>query len=75
MAQDCGPSKGSDIASRMDKSPQFVSVYRPRLIAAGLIEPARHGTVRFAIPHLREYLIDHAARQAITTNDTTDPET
>lgn len=74
MAQDRGPSRTSDIASRMDKSPQYASVYRARLIAAGMIEPAGHGTVRFAIPYLREYLLEHAAHQTMTTNDASDPE-
>ncbi len=70
MAQDDGPSKTAEIARRMDKSPQYASVYRARLIAAGMIEPATHGTVRFAIPYLRDYLIQHAAHQAMTTKDT-----
>lgn len=74
MAQDDRPSKTSDIAHRMDKSTQYASVYRARLIAAGMIEPASHGTVRFAIPYLREYLIEHSAPQAMSTSDAPDPE-
>lgn len=69
MAQDVGLSKMAEIARRMDKSPQYAGVYRARLIAAGTIEPATHGTVRFAIPYLRDYPIQHVAHQAMTAND------
>ncbi len=65
MARDEGPSRTSTIAERMEKSTQYASVYRARLMAAGMIEPAGHGTVRFSIPYLREYLVEHAAHQAL----------
>lgn len=66
MAQDSRPSRSSEVARRMGKSDQYASVYRARLIAAGMIEPAGHGSVRFAIPYLRDYLIDHAAHHELT---------
>ncbi len=73
MARDDGSSKTSDVARRLDKSPQYASVYRARLIAAGMIEPATHGTVRFAIPYLRDYLLQHAAHHAMTTTNAPAP--
>ena len=61
MAVDTGSSKVSEIARRMDVDARYVSVYRARLIEAGMIEPAGFGTVRFAIPYLGEYLREHGA--------------
>ena len=61
MATDEGPSKMSDIASRLDSGPNYASQYRLRLIAAGMIRPAGHGYVDFAVPYLRDYLREHAA--------------
>jgi DNA-binding CsgD family transcriptional regulator len=62
MAQDEGRSSTSQVARRMHVSPHYASTYRGRLIAAGVIEPAGRGYVDFAIPYLREYLREHAAR-------------
>jgi len=64
MAQ--GPSAGmdvktSDVATRIGKDVKYASVYRDRLIAAGIITAAGFGQVRFAIPYLREYLVENAA--------------
>lgn len=65
MATDDGPSKMSDIATRMNADANYVSQYRLRLIAAGLIEPMGRGLVTFTLPHLREWLRDHAAYDTI----------
>ncbi|GAB3471469.1 ATP-binding protein [Kineococcus endophyticus] len=62
MAQDDGPSRTSAVAARMSRDMQYQNVYRDRLITAGIIKPAGHGLVDFAVPYLREYLRDHAAR-------------
>ncbi|MBM7052139.1 hypothetical protein [Rothia sp. ZJ1223] len=56
MATDDAPSKMSDIASRLGKTPQYAGVYRNRLVEAHIIRPASYGKVTFAVPHLREYL-------------------
>ena len=34
-----------------------------------MITPAGYGKVQFTIPHLREYLVEHAAHQAMASND------
>lgn len=63
MALDDGPSRSADIARRMGKSLQYTGVYRARLIAAGMIEPHRHGQVRYAIPYLRDHIVGQPAFQ------------
>jgi len=50
----------SVVATRMGKDLKYASVYRARLIAAGIIAPAGHGEVQFALPYLREYLANNA---------------
>ncbi|MEX2628104.1 MAG: ATP-binding protein [Ilumatobacteraceae bacterium] len=61
MAHDDGPSKMSDIASRLNVDANYASQYRLRLIATGLIEPVGHGRVDFTMPYLRDYLREHVA--------------
>lgn len=61
MARDDGPSKVTDLAERLNVSREYAGVYRSRLLAAELIEPAGRGEVDFALPYLREYLREHAA--------------
>ena len=65
MAVDDGPSRMSDMATRMEADANYVSQYRLRLIAAGLIEPVGHGLIDFSLPHLREWLREHAAFETI----------
>ncbi len=62
MSHDDGESSTGEIARRLHETPHYASVYRSRLIDAGVIEPTRRGYVDFAIPYLREYLREHAAR-------------
>lgn len=62
MAQDDGPASTGEVATRLGVSPSYAGNYRARLIDAGVIEPVGHGYVDFAIPYLREYLREHAAR-------------
>jgi hypothetical protein len=64
MAHDEGPSKMSDIASRLKVDANYASQYRLRLIATELIEPVGHGRVDFTMPYLRDYLREHAALDA-----------
>lgn len=61
MAVDDGPSRMADIAERMEVDANYVSQYRRRLIAADLIYRTGHGRVDYTLPHLREYLREHAA--------------
>ena len=66
MAEDDRASRTSVIAARMGESDKYASVYRGRLIDAGIIYAPSRGLVEFAIPWLREYLRDTAA----TSHDT-----
>jgi len=61
MTQDDGPSRMADIAERMEVNANYASQYRRRLIAADLIYPTSYGRVDYTLPHLREYLREHAA--------------
>lgn len=54
-----GPVASGDIAREMGADPTSVSTYRRRLVDAALIEAPSYGVVSFAIPYMREYLIEH----------------
>lgn len=56
MAEDDVPATAADIGRRLGDKKNTVGNYRARLIAAGLVQPAGHGRVDFAIPGLREHL-------------------
>lgn len=55
--------KGVAVALRnfdsAESSPSSVGSYRKRLIDAGFIVGAGYGRVSFAIPYMREYLLEH----------------
>jgi hypothetical protein len=61
MAEDNGPSKLSDIATRLGENTKYAGVYRRRLMDAGVIINAGRGLLDFSVPHLRQYLREHAA--------------
>ena len=61
MAEDDGPTRTPDIATRLGVEKRYVSNYRQRLIDAELIEATRRGYVDFAVPYLRDYLRENAA--------------
>lgn len=56
MARDDGPSAIGDIQARLGKGHEYVSVYRRRLIDAGLIAGSGRGQVDFTLPYMRDYL-------------------
>lgn len=58
MLPDDGPANVGDIARRLGIDPRNQSTYRERLIGDDLIEPAGRGYVRFALPYLREALLE-----------------
>ena len=60
MAEDTEVSKVYDIALRLEKSKGYVSRYRTRLIASGIVKPVGHGELAFAIPYMREFLLRSA---------------
>lgn len=56
MAEDTRESRIADVAERMNVTYDYAQKYRKRLIDGGIIEPARRGSVRFAVPHLADHL-------------------
>ena len=56
MSSDSDESRISDIAKRMGATDDYAQKYRKRLIGSGIIEQARRGFVRFAVPYLADYL-------------------
>ena len=56
MARDDGTSLLSDIADRLGVKANYTSVYRRRLIKAGMISPAGRGCVEFTHPAARQWL-------------------
>lgn len=61
MAVDDGPSRVGDIADRLATTPQYVNVYRKRLLDAEIIYSPGRGLVDFSLPYLRDYLRSHVA--------------
>lgn len=57
-ADESGVSNMSDIIERSGRTQSWASKYRASLIQERVIEPAGHGQVRFAVPHLGDYLRD-----------------
>ncbi|MDR1014201.1 MAG: ATP-binding protein [Coriobacteriales bacterium] len=58
MALDERESRVADIAARLGESSQYVGTYRRRLISQGVIAPAGRGKLTFAMPMLRELLLE-----------------
>ncbi|MCI9887968.1 ATP-binding protein [Micrococcales bacterium 31B] len=56
MAVDDAYSLSADLTRRLGMTASAVANYRARMIDAGLIEPAGHGRVQFAVPGVREHL-------------------
>lgn len=54
-----GPVPSGDVAREMGVDPSSVGSYRRRLVDAALIEAPSYGMVSFAIPYMREYLLEH----------------
>ena len=58
MTPDADASALADIAERMGVKSNYASKYKARLLAAGVIETKRRGLYTFALPGLREYLLE-----------------
>jgi len=59
MAEDEESSLMTDIAERLGKTASYVSTYRGRLIAQGVIEARGRNQVVYALPFLREFLSEY----------------
>lgn len=58
-----GPVSFGDVAREMGVDSASVGTYRRRLVDAALIEAPAYGVVSFAIPYMREYLLEHVGNK------------
>jgi hypothetical protein len=58
MSDDHGQSLTKDILARLGKDKSYVSMYRARLMSRGIIASTGYGTLGYAYPYMREFLID-----------------
>jgi len=58
MMEDNGQSLTKDILVRLRKDKSYVSMYRARLISCGVILSTGYGTLGYAYPYMREFLIE-----------------
>lgn len=58
-----GPVSSGDVAREMGVDSASVGTYRRRLVDAALIEAPAYGVVSFAIPYMREYLLEHVGNR------------
>jgi len=56
MSEDAGISSVSAIGERMHKQKNFISLYRERLMSAGVVKPCGHGLLCFNYPYMTEFL-------------------
>jgi hypothetical protein len=58
MSIDTEASQFGDIEKRMGKTKGYISNYRKRLLAGGVVKPAGFGKLMFTLPYMKEYLVD-----------------
>jgi len=63
MSEDERCSPVSAIGERMQKQKNFISLYRERLISAGVIKSGGHGLLCFNYPYMREFLLQMKQEQ------------
>ena len=49
-----------DIARHMERDKNYISVYRGRLLKAGIIQVAGHGRLSYTLPYMKEFLEEQA---------------
>ena len=49
----------SDISGRMGKGPNYISMYRRRLLDSQIIQATGHGTVSFTLPFMSDFIIEN----------------
>ena len=57
MSEDEGASPVSAIGDRMKKEKNFISLYRERLLSAGVVKSCGHGLLCFNYPYMKEFLL------------------
>ena len=61
MTHDKGESKIAEIAGRLGKTVQEISVYRQRLLKAEVIASTGHGKLSFVLPYMQEFITQEFA--------------
>ena len=59
MAKCKDPASTTELQEKLGPLAASLQPYRKRLLDAGIIEAPRRGELVFAVPYLREYLLDH----------------
>ena len=57
MTEDEGSSSVSSIGERLMKKKSYISLYRERLISAGVIRSCGYGTICFNYPYMKDFLL------------------
>jgi len=65
MADDESQSLSKDILVRLGKGKSYASMYRARLISRGIIVSTGHGTLGYAYPYMREFLLEKKSELAL----------
>ena len=58
MTEDHNQSLNKDISVRLGKDKNYISMYRARLIARGIVSSTGYGTLSYTYPYMREFLIE-----------------
>ena len=65
MTADENTSKFADIIKRTNKSKNYISTYRLRLIDFGYIKSVGHGELQFCLPYTREFILQELEYEKI----------
>jgi len=57
MSEDDGLSSVAAIGERMQRKKNYISLYRERLISAGVVKPSGYGFLCFSYPYMKEFLM------------------
>ena len=68
MAEDDGPSRRVDVEARMKVTNNYFSVYRQRLIDAGMVFSPERGKLDYSLPYLRDYLKTHQVAEVLSSS-------
>ena len=63
MSVDADVSRVSDLSERMNAKADYIQIYKRRLLDAGVIEQCGRGLLRFAVPYLRESLLEDGRQE------------
>ena len=63
MSVDADVSRVSDLSERMNAKADYIQIYKRRLLDAGVIEQCGRGLLRFAVPYLRDSLLEDGRQE------------